>query len=257
MATSDTATAPTARAASSGLTAPHDELDTDAAASAVPAPPNGTLALTAAVLGGLGAVCALSVVWFFAAIPLGLAAVACALVDRRRRRAIGQDRPASAATVGLVLGVAVLPMALGAFLLIPRAEHVAERAASALQGGVREDLDSLERTTTRNVDSLDDTLTELVKETDRGFTDQLRALERSTAEDMRGMERTVRSSVDEADRANAAELERLEASLLEDVQLADARAASMESEMRGEIDQLIAEINQLEALYEQSQGGGG
>ncbi len=208
-----------------------------------------TLAITAAVLGGLGAVCALSVVWFFVAVPLGIAAIACALVDRRHRR--NADEPTSGiSTVGLVLGVAVLPMALGAFLVIPRVEHVAERAARALQGGVQADLHSLERTTNHNVDSLDSTLTELVNETDRTLSRDAQELERSTSEDLASLEQQLNSSLEEFDRTTTKELEELETSLRRDVELEDNRAASVQTDLRADVDALIAEINELRQLYE-------
>ena len=241
----------TAGAASSATTGRPAASDAAASSRRDAAQPS-SLALTSVVLGVLGAVCALSVVWFVVAVPLAVAAIICALVDRGRRRSRGTTGPAAAATVGLVLGVAVLPMAAGAFVMIPRIEGIAERSAAAVQGGVQDDLHSLERTTTHNVDSLDHTLTELVNETDKGFKDSIHSVERTTTENMHDMERSIRSTVEQADKASAAELEQLEASLREDLRIADARAASIESDLRAEINRLLAEVDQLQSLYEQA-----
>ncbi|MDQ2677323.1 MAG: hypothetical protein M3Y51_01165 [Actinomycetota bacterium] len=205
------------------------------------------LATTAVAIAVLAVVCGLTVVWFFAAIPFGIFAVVCAVVDRRRHhRADDQSQHSTASTVALTLGLAVLPLAASTMLLVPRVEAVATRAAGAMQGGVEKDLESLEHTTTKNVDALNSTLTGLVTITNDRWTDNLKELEHVTTDNMTSLEREMRAIVDEISRTASVELERLEAAVAEDVKIADQRAASIQAQLQEQIEVLLTRLDQLE-----------
>lgn len=59
--------------------------------------------VAALILGILGTILSLSVVGFFAGIPVGLVAIVCAVLARKK--AIAENRAPGIATAGLVLGV--------------------------------------------------------------------------------------------------------------------------------------------------------
>ena len=207
-----------------------------------------SLATAAAAISVLAVVCGLTVVWFFAAIPFGLFAIACAVVDRRRHRRAHDGTQASAAsTVALALGLAVLPLAASTFVLVPRVESVATRAAGAMQGGIESDLESLEHTTTKNVNALNSTLTGLVTVTNDQWTENLKELEGVTSDNMRSLEQEMRAIVDQISQTASEELQRLEAAVAEDVKIADQRAASIQATLETQIRHLLDRLAQLEA----------
>jgi len=206
-----------------------------------------SLATAAAAIAVLAVVCGLTVVWFFAAVPFGLFAVACAVVDRRRHRRAGDGTQASAAsTVALTLGLAVLPLAASTFVLVPRVESVATRAAGAMQGGIERDLESLEHTTTKNVNALNSTLTGLVTVTNDQWTENLQELEHVTTDNMTSLEHELRAIVDQISRTASVELQRLEAAVAEDVKIVDQRAASIQAGLEEQIRQLLLRLDHLE-----------
>ncbi len=206
------------------------------------------LAITAVAIAVLAIVCGLTVVWFFAAIPFGIFAVVCATADRiRHRRAHDGTQASAASTVALTLGLAVLPLAASTFVLIPRVESVAQRAAGAMQSGVERDLESLEHTTTKNVNALNSTLTGLVTVTNDQWTENLHELEHVTTDNMRSLEHEMRAIVDQISQTASEELQRLEAAVAEDVKIADQRAASIQATLETQIRQLLDRLAQLEA----------
>ena len=205
------------------------------------------LATTAVAIAVLAVVCGLTVVWFFAAIPFGIFAVVCAVVDRRRhRRADGETQHSTASTVALTLGLAVLPLAASTMVLVPRVEAVAQRAAGAMQGGVERDLESLEHTTTKNVNALNSTLTGLVTMTNDQWTDNLRELEHVTTDNMTSLEHEMRAIVDQISGTASVELQRLEAAVAENVKVADHRAASIQAQLQEQIQTLLDRLEHLE-----------
>lgn len=205
------------------------------------------LATAAAAIAVLAVVCGLTVVWFFAAVPFGLFAVACAVWDRgRHTRAHDGTQVSTASTVALTLGLAVLPLAASTFVLVPRVESVAQRAAGAMQSGVERDLESLEHTTTKNVNALNSTLTGLVTVTNDQWTENLKELEQVTTTNMTSLEHEMRMIVQEVTRTASVELQRLEAAVAEDVRIADQRAASIQAQLEEQIRLLIHRLEQLE-----------
>ncbi|CAN5702706.1 hypothetical protein BH10ACT3_BH10ACT3_02920 [soil metagenome] len=206
------------------------------------------LAITAVILGGLGTVMALGVVWFFLALLFGIIAATCALVDRNRGKKATGVPTGGATTIGLVLGLACIPLALGALLIIPRAENLAKDSAADLQGDVQVDLDGLEKTATDNVDRLDRTLRELVKENDRQWQRDLDELDRSSSAELKRVEDEMKALLDEFEQSTKEELDRMEASFKADTAAADGRAASAERDLEAEIQTINADIAALRAF---------
>src|SRR5437870_1827680 len=91
------------------------------------------LPLVALVLGIAGVVLGVTVVWFFAAIPVGIVSIATGLLARRRVATYADARAASRATIGTALGcIAVLLGVTGAFFL-PRVIDRGDRFLGSVQ----------------------------------------------------------------------------------------------------------------------------
>jgi hypothetical protein len=208
------------------------------------------LAITAVVLGALGTLMALGVVWFFMALPFGIAAAVCALVDRRRSKRRTGAAAGGVTTVGLVLGLACIPLSFGALLIIPQVGKVAENAADTVQGDVATDLDGVEQTTTDNVNRLDATLREIVRKNDEAIRKDLDQLERSTAESLARSERQLRELLAQFEQTTRSELDRLEAAASVDVGRYDQRIAALEAYAKTEVDALRRELADLRRIID-------
>ena len=208
------------------------------------------LAITSVVLGSLGTLMALGVVWFFLALPFGLVAVVCALVDRRATKRETGRSGGGLTTVGLVLGCACIPLALGALVIIPRVESLTRDSAAGLQSGVQEDLDGIEQTASQNIDKLDRTLRELVKSDNEAWSTDFDKLEKSMDEGLSRTERQLKDLLDQLERSTRGELTRLEDSARRDVADVDTRIAAVEELARSEIERLERELAELRALVE-------
>lgn len=202
------------------------------------------LAVTAVVLGALGTAMALSVVWFFLALPFGIAAAVCATVDRVRTKRRTGVPAGGLTTVGLVLGIVCVPLSVGAMLIIPQAGKLAEKSAATVQGDVRSDLDSVEKTTTDNVDQVDSTLRELVAANDASIATDFARLERETKESLAQADTRQREMIGVFDRSAGSDLARLEASARSDVKAVDGRLSSTEIVLRQEIAVLRQELDE-------------
>ncbi|UDY34143.1 hypothetical protein [Dermatobacter hominis] len=205
------------------------------------------LAITAVVLGALGTVMALGVVWFFLALPFGVVASVCALVDRWRTKRATGTAAGGVTTVGLVLGLACIPLSLGALLIIPRVEDLTKDSAAALQSDVQEDLDGVEQTATDNVERLDRTLRELVRSDKDSWSRDFARLEKDMQESLKLTDSQLRELLAQLERSTKADLERLEASAAKDVGEVDARIASLEAYVRSEVARLDREVDELQS----------
>ncbi len=212
--------------------------------------PATPLAVTSVVLGALATAMALGVVWFFLALPFGIAAATCALVDRRRTRRATGTPAGGVTTIGLVLGLSSIPLALGALLIIPQVETLTRDSAAALQSDVQVDLDGVERTATDNVDRLDRTLRDLVRSDNEGWSKEFAALGEETGVELKRTEDELRALLEEFERTIRDDMDRLERSVRSDVQSADGRAAAVEADLRAEIVRINEDVAQLRAFVD-------
>ncbi len=115
---------------------------------------HASLPLVALVLGIAGVVLGVTVIWFFAAIPVGIVSVATGIVARRRVATPHDERAASRATIGTALGcVAILLGITGAYFL----QRVVDRALAALDRSTHDEDATLHST----IGGLDERITRI------------------------------------------------------------------------------------------------
>lgn len=208
--------------------------------------PASGLAVTSLTLGGLAVLLGATLVWFFLALPFGLVAVGCALLERRRTRRATGRAAGGVVTAGMVLGLASVPLALGGLVVIPQAQDFLGESVRDANGVVAEDLDSLERSLRRNVDALDRTLSENVDQSTQSLSEDFTQLEASSQAELEEAERQLRDIVGRLESTTRADLAELEASVSADIQAERQIIAEVEAQLRQELDAARAEIERVE-----------
>lgn len=204
--------------------------------------------------GVVGVLLGATLVWFFLALPLGLAALACGALERRStRRRFG--RPAGGVvTAGLVLGSVSILVSVGGLLVIPRVEGFVERTIALTQRDVSTDLESLERSFGDSVDSLDETLTKNVDTSTRSLRRDFEGLEQSSAATLERLERELNATVASVEDATARDLERLEASVSDDLRSLEQTTDADMAAALARIDRLERELAELRGALSSGQG---
>ncbi len=220
--------------------------------------PAGPLAVAALVLGVTAALLGATLVWFFLALPLGGAAIVCALVERRHTRRTTGETAGGIVTAAMVLGSIAIVLSLGGLLVIPRIQGSVEETIDMTQTDVSKDLRSVEKSFNQSVDDLDTTLSNNVDESTQSLESDFASLEESSSEELsqveerlraivKELERSTGSDLVELERATTAELDGFEASLREDLSTAEARAGDVERRLTAEITAIEARLAELEA----------
>lgn len=218
----------------------------DLAEPAEPGP--AVLPLVALVLGVAGCALGLSVIWFFAAIPTGIAAVVVGVVARRRVSAASDmdPRSRSRAVIGAVLGLVAIVLGISGAVYLPRALDRADRFIGSVQDDVNENVALVNDGTQRNVDQLDRTLTRDLKR----FEDQNKAdvtgLEQRTSAALATLESRMSRDLKIATDDSKAELVALEASLRADIQALEAVLRTTEATFEGKVAALETRVSAIE-----------
>jgi hypothetical protein len=240
--------APDATSESSGATAP----DRDAAGSSDVEPAEASpashapLPQVAFVLGIAGVVLGITVVWFFAAIPVGLVSILIGLIARARIHSYEDPRAPSRATIGIALGcVAILLGVTGAYFL-PRMMDRADRFFGGIQRDVNENVDLVNNGLTRDVDRLDRTLTRDLDRFERDNHRDLKDLENRTAVTLKALEDRLHGDVDASRSAAKRDLATLESSLRADLRAAQEDLRSADTSLREIVVALEARVARIE-----------
>ena len=159
-------------------------------------PTHAPLPLVALVLGVAGVGLGVTVIWFFAAIPIGIASVAVGVIARRRVVPYRDPRAASRATIGTALGcVAILLGVTGAYFL-PRVMDRTDRFVGSVQDNVNGNVDLVNNGLSRDVNKLDRTLSHDLHRFELQNRDDLTGLENRTALTMKALEDRLNGDVD-------------------------------------------------------------
>ncbi len=217
----------------------HGATGTELPPSERPVAPAGGMAIAALVLGTMGAVLGATLVWFFLALPLGLAAIACGTVERRRTRRRTGGPAGGIVTAGMVLGGISILLSLAGLAVIPRVEGAAERLIDTTQGDVRSDLEELEDAFGATVDRLDRTLTDNVETSTNSLERDFEGLERSSAEELTQLEDRVSEIIESVERTTGEDLSSIETALAEDL-------ASLEAAVREDVAAVTERVDELE-----------
>lgn len=233
------------RATADGNGARHDEPE-PAAAEPAEAPVHASLPLVALVLGIAGVVLGITVIWFFAAIPVGIVSVVVGLVARRRIATYTDARAASRATIGTALGcVAILLGVTGAYFL-PRlidrgdrflgsVQHNVNRNVNLVNGGLSRDVNRLDRTLSRDLDHF-----ELQNRQD------LTALENRTALTLKALEERLDTAVAATRDGAKTDLKSLETSLRAAIAAVDRSARDNDAALHDTVGGLDRRITRIE-----------
>jgi hypothetical protein len=202
--------------------------------------PHASLPLIALVMGIGGVALGVTVIWFFAAIPVGLFAVAIGLLARRNLDQDDDPRAASRATIGTALGcVAVLLGITGAYFL-PRVIHRADRFLGTVQQDVNQNIGAVNHGLTRDVNRLDFTLSRDLRRFEHQNRSDLTALEQRTSAALAALETRLNTSVDKASGDANRDLVELEKRLTDDLH-------ALQKSMHDQDDALHATVGGLDA----------
>ena len=188
-----------------------------------------------------------TLVWFFLALPFGLVAVGCALVDRRRTRA-RTGRPAGGiVTAGLVLGLAAVPLSLGGLVVLPRAHDFVGDSVTDANGVVSGDLDQVERSFHQQVDDLDRTLTRNVDASTRSLSSDFDQLETDSQREIAASEARLNALLAQLQKDAKSDTSTLEKSLRADLATEQLVIQRIETDLRNDLANTKAEVAELRA----------
>jgi hypothetical protein len=195
-----------------------------------------SLALVALVLGIAGTVLGVTVVWFFAAIPLGLAACVTGWLALRRPQT---EHHRTRAVLGLVLGlVALLLGVLGAIVVPPLLER-ADTALSNAETDVNANIRQVDSSVSSDVDRLDRTMSRDLDRLERKNKDDLLQFEAATGDTLTRLEQRIAATEKNLTAQEKADLTRLEQQLRADL-------AALEVSLRGTDATVQSDLARLE-----------
>jgi hypothetical protein len=221
-----------------------------AVAEAVPAevaqPVHAPLPLVALVLGVSGVALGLTVIWFFAAIPTGVAALVVGLVAHRRLAMTADPRARSRAVIGAVLGLVAILLGISGAIFLPRVMDRADHFIGSVQNDVNQNVRLVNNGTQHNVDQLDRTLTRNLHQ----FEDQNRrdvtGLEQRTAQALTTLEARMSADLTSASASAKADLITSETELRADLRALEAAVGASESDLNGKVSALDVRITKIE-----------
>jgi F0F1-type ATP synthase membrane subunit c/vacuolar-type H+-ATPase subunit K len=177
-------TSATAGSAPLGWVTTEEDLVSTQGASAAAA----NLAFFAVALGVAGAVLGVTVVWFFAAIPLGLAAAVTGGLALRRRD-IGRHR--TRAVLGTVLGLVAVLLGILSAILLPVIFHRADEALTGVRDDVTAQIDKIDSSLAGDVDRLDLTITRELRNLEQQNHRELTRFQKTSADELHRLERRL------------------------------------------------------------------
>jgi hypothetical protein len=216
------------------------------ARSAVSDPAHAPLPLVALVLGAAGVVLGVTVVWFFAAIPIGIAAVVTGMVARRRIGSYNDVRAASRATIATALGCVAILLGVTGAIFLPRVMDRADRFLGTIQQNVNNDVGLVNNSLNRDVDRLDLTLSRDLRRFERDNHRDLRDLEDRTAATLKALEDRMKGDVTAASAAARRDLTALETALRADLATAQRDLRTTDSSLSDSIAALEARVTRIE-----------
>jgi hypothetical protein len=233
--------------ADEGPTAPVESLpERTADANAVQAP----LPMVSLVMGIAGVALGLTVIWFFAAIPVGIVALGIGIVARRRARYSDDPRALSRATIGTALGCVALLLGLSGAYFLPRVIDRWDTFFNTMQQDVNDDVKLVNGGLSRDVNRLDATLTRDLRRFEAQNRQDLAAFEKTTAETLAALETRLKNDMTAGAAAARRDLNELEAKLTKNVERIEDSLRSSDNALYGTIGKLDARIAEIERKLE-------
>lgn len=223
--------------------APREQPDT---AISTPTARSASLPLVALVLGIAGVVLGVTVIWFFAAIPIGILSVATGIVARTRLAAYDDPRAASRVTIGTALGFVAILLGVTGAVFLPRVIDRADRFLASVQQDVNQNIGLVNHGLSRDVDRLDRTLTRDLHRFEAQNRADLNDLEVRTNNTMKALETRLNADVDKSVTGARRDLTLLEASLRSDLRAAEVEARAADATLHDTITAIEARITRIE-----------
>jgi hypothetical protein len=219
-----------------------------------PSPPGGaagapayaSLPLVALVLGVAGVVLGVTVVWFFAAIPVGIVSVAVGLIVRRRIASYDDPRALPRATIGTALGLVAILLGVTSAVFLPRLVERADRFLASVQQDVNDDVGLVNGGLSRDVNRLDRTLSRDLRRFEAQNRADLQELENRTDATMTALETRLNRDLSAASAAARRDLTELETQLREDIRAIEASLRRSDDALRDTLGGLDARITKIE-----------
>jgi hypothetical protein len=209
-------------------------------------PTHAPLPLVALVLGIAGVALGLTVIWFFAAIPVGIVSIGIGLVARRRARTSADPRALSRATIGIALGCVALLLGVSGAYFLPRVIDRWDRFLGSVQQDVNDDVGLVNSGLSRDVSRLDRTLSRDLRRFEAQNRADLRDLERRSAATLAALEARINADVTSGTAAARRDLAQLETRLTEDLEELEAALRASDNALYSTIGRLDARINSIE-----------
>ncbi len=210
------------------------------------APMHAALPLVALVLGISGVALGVTVIWFFAAIPVGIVSLVTGIVARSRIETYDDPRAASRATIGTALGcVAILLGATGAYFL-PRIIDRGDRFMGSVSANVNKNVSLVNGGLSRDVNRLDLTLSRDLDRFELQNRTDLTALENRTALTLKALEDRLNSAVDASRSSAKSDLGALDASLRAALKALETSSRESDAALHATVGGLDARITKIE-----------
>jgi hypothetical protein len=203
-----------------------------------------SLALVALVLGIAGTVLGVTVVWFFAAIPLGVAAMTTGWLARRRPLT---DHHRTRAVLGAVLGLVALLLGVLGAIFLPPILHRADLALSNAETDLTSNIDQVDSSLSRDVDRLDTTVSRDLRRLERRNRDDLLQFEAATGATLDRLEARIGATEKNFSAQEKADLARLEQQLRADLATLEQSLRGADTDLYGQVAALEARVRALEA----------
>jgi hypothetical protein len=213
-------------------------------------PTQASLPMVALVMGIAGVALGLTVIWFFAAIPVGLVAVGVGIVARRQVRHGDDPRALARATIGTALGCVALLLGVSGAYFLPRVIDRWDSFLETVQQDVNDDVKLVNGGLSRDVNRLDRTLSRDLRRFEAQNRQDLAALEKTTAETLAALEQRLKADMTAGAVAARRDLNELEAELAKNVERIEASLRGSDNALYGTIGKLDARISEIERKLE-------
>lgn len=202
-----------------------------------------SLALVALVLGIAGTVLGITVLWFFAAIPIGLAAVVVGVLALRRPQT---ERHRTRAVLGTVLGCVALVLGVLGAIFVPPLLHRANVALSNVEQDLTSDIDRIDDSLARDVDRIDTTVSRDLRRLERENKEDLLQFEQAAAAALDKLEQQVAKIEKDLTAQERADITRLEQALRTDLRELEASLRATDTVQHEMVAAIEARVKALE-----------
>jgi hypothetical protein len=212
------------------------------------------LAFFSVALGAAGALLGVTVIWFFAAIPVGIAAVVTGMLALGRRH-LGGYR--SRAVLGTVLGIVAIVLGSLSAVFLPIAARELDAAATRVRDDVTGQIDKVDRSIAGDVDRMNTTVSRELREFSRQNRRALRELEGTSNSQLRRLERRLAASEKNLPAQQRIDLDRVARDLRRELAAVDKVTRGADAATQATIAAIVTRVQALEAALGRTDSAAG